>query len=203
MPTLVIVAGPNGSGKTSLLRSMAEKNLVIGEWINPDEIAETEFGGWNDTPSILLAANEAQRRRELALKEGRDFTFETVLSAPDKLAFAARAKEAGYFLRVYFVATKSPRINAGRVTGRYLQGGHSVPLDKIANRYIKSLANAPRLIALADRAQLFDNSIEGRGQRHIMTFVDGAHYRTRVAGDEVPEWVSVVLKEIESTNQRS
>ena len=26
-----IVAGPNGSGKTSLLRSMAEKNLVIGE----------------------------------------------------------------------------------------------------------------------------------------------------------------------------
>ena len=48
-PVLIVIAGPNGSGKTSTTR------LVIKhEWaeqcvyINPDEIAQSKFGDWND-----------------------------------------------------------------------------------------------------------------------------------------------------------
>ena len=109
---MVIVAGPNGSGKTSLLRCMDDKRLIVGEWVNPDEIAQIEFGDWNDPKAVVFAANEAERRREAALAERRDLTFETVLSAQDKLDFIARAKRAGYFTRSYFVATESPAINA-------------------------------------------------------------------------------------------
>jgi predicted ABC-type ATPase len=75
-PVLVIVAGPNGSGKTSLTTCMESKRLVVGEWINPDEIAQADFGGWNDPTAILLAAKEAEQRRNKAFQDRRDFTFE-------------------------------------------------------------------------------------------------------------------------------
>ena len=48
-PTLCVVAGPNGSGKTT-----TTEQLLANEWsanslyINPDIIANLEFGGWNN-----------------------------------------------------------------------------------------------------------------------------------------------------------
>ena len=44
--------------------------------------------------------------------------FETVFSADDKLDFLTRAWEAHYFIRVFFVGTSDPRINAARVADR-------------------------------------------------------------------------------------
>ena len=47
-PTLCVVAGPNGSGKTT-----TTVQLLNNEWtadslyINPDNIAQEMFGGWN------------------------------------------------------------------------------------------------------------------------------------------------------------
>ncbi|WP_404357436.1 hypothetical protein [Methylotuvimicrobium sp. KM1] len=41
--------------------------------------------------------------------------FETVFSAPDKVEFLYRAHQQGYFIRVFFVATTDPSINASYV----------------------------------------------------------------------------------------
>ncbi len=187
-PTLVVVAGPNGSGKTSFLTCMSDKQRIIGEWINPDEIAQKEFAGWNDPQSIIQAANLAEERREKAIAERRDFTFETVLSAQDKLAFIQKAKNAGFFVRAYFIATESPDINAARVARRMMSGGHMVPIDKIISRYYRSVANLPALVRLADITQVFDNSLNDREHRHMFSFVDGALHKQRVADQEMPGW---------------
>jgi predicted ABC-type ATPase len=64
-----------------------------------------------------------------------------VLSAPDKLDFIARARRAGYFTRIFFVSTSDPRINAARVAGPIMQGGHTVPIEKTVSRYARSMAN--------------------------------------------------------------
>jgi predicted ABC-type ATPase len=65
--------------------------------------------------------------------------------------FLERAKAADYFVSVFFVSTTDVKINASRVMGRYVSGGHSVPIDKIAKRYTKSMANLAAAIELADR----------------------------------------------------
>lgn len=68
------------------------------------------------------------------MREGRSLAFETVLSMPDKLDFIARARSAGFFVRLFFVGTDDPSINAKRIALRVMEGGHEVPIGKIISR---------------------------------------------------------------------
>lgn len=160
-PRLIVVAGPNGSGKTSITRQLLRHQWMMGcDYINPDDIAEQEFGGWNDCQAILQAAQIAQARRLACLREHRDLAFETVFSTQEKVGFLRQAKKEGFFIRFFFVGTTSPAINAKRVTERYLKGGHLVPLEKIVRRYNSSLNNALEAATVVDRAYFYDNSID-------------------------------------------
>jgi predicted ABC-type ATPase len=160
-PLLIVIAGPNGSGKTSLTNKILQHEWVeTCEYINPDNIARDVFGDWNDKDAVLNAAKLAQEKRELCLKEKRSLIFETVLSAKDKIDFIIKAKNEGYFIRLFFVGTDSPEINASRITKRVMEGGHDVPITKIISRYGKSVANCSICTQIVDRLYLYDNSIE-------------------------------------------
>jgi len=126
-PRLIVVAGPNGSGKTTitekLLRHAWMEDCV---YINPDFIAKQKFGDWNSPKSVLKAANYAQEMRESCLADMSSMALETVFSTQEKLEFVQRAKEAGFFIRLFFVCTNDPSINAKRVALRVMEGGHNV-----------------------------------------------------------------------------
>lgn len=98
-------------------------------------------------------------RREL-LAQSSTFTFETVMSSPDKVDFMREAQERGYRTYLYFVATNDPAINIERVKLRVSQGGHDVPEDKIRERYQRSIALLDDACAVANRTYVFDNSGE-------------------------------------------
>jgi len=96
--------------------------------------------------------------REENLKMGNNFSFETVLSHPDKLAFIKRACKAGYHVYLYFISTDDVRVNIDRVKTRVRNGGHGVPEDKIRARYIRSLSLLYDTVKLCYKSYLFDNS---------------------------------------------
>lgn len=147
-PCLLVFAGPNGSGKSSVTRS----RRVVGEYVNADLIKKLK--GCTD----LEAAVEAEAVREYLLRNRMDFTFETVLSTPRNLQLMQRAKEAGYYIRVFFILTADSSINVRRVADRVKKGGHDVPEDKIRSRYTKSLDNLKSLYKIADDLWVYDNS---------------------------------------------
>lgn len=152
-PRLIVVAGPNGAGKTSITEQLLRHEWMGGcEYINPDYIARDEFGDWNAPDSVVRAAVLAKEKREQCLREGRSLAFETVLSMPDKIEFIQRAQQVGFFVRLFFVGTENPAINAKRVAQRVMEGGHDVPISKIIARYTRSLANCTLAARLADRA---------------------------------------------------
>ena len=130
-------------------------------YVNPDFIARDEFGDWNAPDAVIQAARRAAEIREGCLVQSRSLAFETVMSAPDKLEFIRRAREAGFFVRLFFVGTDDPSINAKRVAMRVMEGGHDVPIPKIIGRYTKSLAYCSVVAWLADRTYVYDNSVDG------------------------------------------
>ena len=193
-PVLIVIAGPNGSGKTSTTR------LVIKhEWadqcvyINPDEIAQTKFGDWNDVNAVRQAVEYCEEWREQLLHDHKDFIFETVLSSDGKVDFLKRAKEEGYFIRMFFICTESPTINAARIANRVMEGGHDVPIQKIISRYEKAIVNAVKVMRFADRAYFYDNSIDNQNAQLLFRTAEG-HFAKRYTVS-IPEWANKILQQ--------
>ena len=192
-PTLCVVAGPNGSGKTT-----TTVQLLNNEWaadslyINPDNIAQEVFGDWNSPEAVIKAAEQATQLRYDCLEQKRDFVFETVFSSQEKLEFLQKAKEAGFFIRLFYVCTSDPAINVARITQRYLNGGHEVPISKVISRYYKSLINAEEAISFVDRAYVYDNSIDNQLSRLLYRTINGQLFKQYV--EDIPEWARMLLK---------
>lgn len=191
-PTLCIVAGPNGSGKTTTTIQLLENEWAAESvYINPDNIAQEIFGNWNSPEAVLNAAQYSTELRYKCLEEKKNFVFETVFSSDEKLEFVRKAKKAGFFIRFFFVCTEKPSINVLRVTNRFLTGGHEVPISKIVERYYKSLANAAVAISMVDRAYIYDNSVENQLPKLVCRMVDGNLFKRYV--ENFPCWVQELL----------
>jgi predicted ABC-type ATPase len=83
------------------------------------------------------------------------------MSHPSKIDILVRAKEAGFFVQLFFVGTDDPQTNVKRVALRVQQGGHSVPTDKIVSRWTRTMGLLHRAITASDQAFVFDNSAAG------------------------------------------
>lgn len=194
-PTLCIVAGPNGSGKTTTTIQLLESEWSADSlYINPDNIAQETFGDWNSPEAVLKAAKLATEKRYECLEMKQDFVFETVFSSDEKLEFVRKAKDAGFFVRLFFVCTENPSINAKRIAQRVMDGGHEVPISKIISRYYKSLDNATQAIRLVDRAYIYDNSVEDAIPQLLYRTVDGKIYN-RYA-EVLPEWAESLISNL-------
>jgi predicted ABC-type ATPase len=195
-PVLIVIAGPNGSGKTTFTPLVIEHDWSEGcLFINPDEIAENEFGDWNSPDAVMKAAVRAQELREQCLAERRSMLLETVCSIPEKIEFIQRAKDAGFFVRFFFIGTDTPQINASRVVRRMLEGGHEVPLTKIISRYSRSMANAVLALAIADRGYVYDNSIDNQNPKPLFRTKDGHVFKTYPDLKHHP-WGKMVYEEV-------
>ena len=191
-PTLCVVAGPNGSGKTTTTIQLLNNEWAADSmYINPDNIAQEMFGDWNSPEAVLKAAEKATRMRYECIEEGRDFVFETVFSSPEKMEFLKKAKEAGFFIRFFYVCTSDPSINVARITQRYLNGGHEVPISKVISRYYKSLLNAEEAITFVDRAYVYDNSIDDQLPRLLYRTIDGELFKRYT--EEIPNWAQTII----------
>ena len=186
-PVLIIIGGPNGSGKTTVTSKLLKHEwLEDSVYINPDQVAQERFGDWNSPEAVRQAAVYCADWRERCLAEHQSMIFESVLSAPDKVDFIERAIEAGFFVRFFFVCTASPTINASRIAKRVIEGGHDVPIAKIISRYKKSIANCVKLSRIVDRTYIYDNSVDNQEARILFRFADGKIIKRYT--DDIPQW---------------
>jgi predicted ABC-type ATPase len=123
-------------------------------------------------------------RRKL-LEVHQSFTFETVMSSPDKVRLLEKARNTySYRAYLYYVATEDPAINIARVQNRVRMGGHDVPEDKIIGRYYRSLDMLLDAIRHTDRAYVFDNS--GKSRIWVAEITNGIELE--IKSDEIPVW---------------
>lgn len=127
-------------------------------------------------------------RRQL-LSRGESFTFETVMSSPDKVDLMCSAQRFGYRTYLYYVATEDPTVNIARVKHRVRAGGHDVPEDKIVSRYARSLDLLYEAVACTNRAFIFDNS--GESAVWVAEVTDGTVLEAKVGS--LPMWCKHAL----------
>ena len=192
-PVLIVIAGPNGSGKTTITSKILRHEwLEDALYINPDQVAQERFGDWNSPEAVMQAAQYCEQQREQCLAQRHSLIFETVLSSEGKVDFIRRAHEAGYFIRIFFVATSHPTINASRIAQRVLEGGHDVPIPKIISRYQKSILNCKRVAAIADRVYVYDNSVDDAEARLLFRMTDGQLFKRYT--DDIPLWAQTIIE---------
>jgi len=138
----------------------------------------------NELPYFVSALADFIRRTWL--KNKISFTFETVMSARDKVGFLKEAQAAGYRTYLYYICTNDPEINVPRVKFSFIQGVHDVPRDKIVSRYHRSLDLLFDAIGFTNRAYIFDNSGEGTGHTWIAEITDGKTLTLKT--ESVPVW---------------
>jgi predicted ABC-type ATPase len=191
-PLLVVIAGPNGSGKTSITSQLLKHDWVENcEYINPDEIAQRVFGDWNSAENVLKAAQLATKLRYEYLEQGKSFIFETVFSSAEKIDFVFKAIEKGYFVRFFFVCTEYPTINASRIVRRVLEGGHDVPIPKIIERYYKSISNCTIVAPKVDRFYAYDNSRDFEDSKLLFRSSNGVVMKKYI--NDAPDWSKPIL----------
>ena len=191
-PVLIVIAGPNGSGKTTITSKILRHEWLEGAvYVNPDQVAQDRFGDWNSPEAVLQAAQYCEEQREACLQQGKSLIFETVLSSDGKVDFIRRAHEADYFIRIFFVSTAHPAINAARIAQRVMEGGHDVPISKVISRYYKSILNCKRVAAIADRVYVYDNSVDDAEARLLFRMTDGKPFKHYT--DDIPLWAQTII----------
>ena len=192
-PVLIVIAGPNGSGKTTITSKILKHEwMEDAVYINPDIVAQEKFGDWNSKDAVLKSVQYCETLREDCLKNRKSLIFETVLSADDKLDYIRRAKEAGFFIRIFFVSTEHPSVNASRIARRVMKGGHDVPITKIISRYYKSIVNCMKATKYADRTYVYDNTAENTEAKILFRMTDGQ--LAKQYQKELPKWAAPILK---------
>ncbi len=118
------------------------------------------------------------------MRLGESFSYETVMSHRSKVDFFGRARTDGYKTYLYFVCTNSAELNVARVRSRVRSGGHSVPEEKILERYMRSVALAREAISNSYRAYIFDNS--GSEPIWLAEFDPDGLCELKIQEDELP-----------------
>lgn len=136
-----------------------------------------------------LAAVVADFIRHQLIKSKKSFSFETVMSHPDKIKLLSQAQANGYRTYLYYVATEDPQINISRVKQRVKMGGHPVPEDKIIDRYYRSLDLLHTAVQNTNRSYIFDNS----SHEHvwIAEITNGQMLEMKV--NQMPQWFKTAL----------
>ncbi|WP_079693602.1 AAA family ATPase, partial [Mycobacteroides abscessus] len=124
MPLLHVLAGPNGSGKTTYVERVLQPSTQL-PFINADVIAAQR---WPDAQEQhAYDASRAATAQRVALLDRRwSFITETVFSHPSKNSLIDDALRLGYYVHLH-VMLVPVEVTVQRVTERVRRGGHSVP----------------------------------------------------------------------------
>jgi predicted ABC-type ATPase len=160
-PTVIVLAGCNGAGKTTAARTLLAETLRVMTFVNADVIAQGLAGFAPDSAAIEASRIMLERLHKLA-DQRADFAFETTLAGRSYAPWLRALRQNGYSVRLVYFWLASADLAVARVAQRVRLGGHGIPEPTIRQRYRRSLVNFVRLYRpLVNAWQAYDTTAEG------------------------------------------
>jgi predicted ABC-type ATPase len=196
-PKMIIVAGPVGSGKGTLVENDAALKAALA---NVQRIAENAAG-----KDAITAKQEAQTQAKAAIGEKKSFAIETRLEGRAIAELMRDARAAGYETEIHFVGISAPTIAGERAD----KAGQPLRTDNLSDRYAASMTNIKEASQLADHAHFYGN--DGKAPEKLALLERGKG--PQLLTGQQPEWLKTMLpsaspglqagKSIETGHQRS
>ena len=188
MPTLYVIAGPNGIGKTTSCYDIIPSDISI---INSDEIAKeirnaglTIHGNTQEYSNYeAIQLMEEQRRLQ------NSFAIETNLADTETWKFLVEIQTSGYEVQVLYISTNNIEILNKRINERTLRGEHYVKPDIVEERYVTGLKLLNHYFSKPDKLQLFDNS------ENIYLLAEISKGKIIYSAPQPPDWIINYLGE--------
>lgn len=157
-PRCIVIAGPNGSGKTTFARRYLPELARVVHFVNADLIA-IGLSPLKPELAAIAAARMVLREIDRLASERSDFAFETTLSGLSYARHLQEWKQAGYRIEIVYLRLRSTQLALRRIAARVRQGGHDVPRTDVKRRFSRSWENFQTVYKpLADSWAVYENS---------------------------------------------
>ena len=159
---VTVLAGTNGAGKSSI--AGATLRSFRGEYYNPDEAARAHreaHPGATVEDANAAAWEFGRSLLDEAIRDRKDFAFETTLGGRTIASLLERAAGAGLDVRIWYVGLATVELHLKRVQQRVRLGGHDIPEAMIRRRFENGPRNLIRLMPRLASLRVYDNSAPG------------------------------------------
>lgn len=173
-PTLTVIAGCNGSGKSSFSKALTSEKTPSFDY---DKVYLEKYNVLHDSDiREVMAHNKARQVLEESIEHSLqnkvDFTFETNFNSTP-LYWPKKFKEANFNLRLIYFCLNSIEEAKRRVQIRVENGGHFVPENEIIERYQLGYKHLNEHYRYFNEVYLFDTSTYKERPQFLFTIKNG------------------------------
>lgn len=154
-PTLWIVGGANGVGKTTFATAEIQDLSGSASFVNLDLIAQG-ISPLDPNLEQIRAARIALDLMRAFIARAETFSIETTLAGRGHKGLIAEARKAGYSINLLYFFVSTPEQALDRIAKLVARGGHDVPTRDALRRYSRSLAQFADYAQLCDLWRIYD-----------------------------------------------
>ena len=173
-----IIGGVNGVGKSSFTGVLKSRTTDLGVIVDVDKIT-AQAGG-----DAIQGGKAALRLMEDCIAQSVSFTQETTLSGHRVRNTAQRVKEAGYYVRLYYVGLDTAEESKRRIANRVARGGHNINTEDVDRRFAARWDAVAKVLPYCDEAAFYDND---NGFAEVAVYRNG---ELILEGDYRPRWIT-------------
>ena len=198
-PTLYVLAGVNGSGKSSIGGAAFQQQGV--DYYNPDTAARKLLKLHPNMVQAIANGHAWTLGKEMlenAIARKQTYAMETTLGGNTITRLLIEAAQSGLKVKIWYAGLESVELNLARVKARVDHGGHDIPEADIRKRWDRCRRNLLKLLPSLDSLRLYDNSAEadpkkGTPPRPELLLHVEARKIVGIASRKAPEWAKPII----------
>ncbi|MCH6201991.1 zeta toxin family protein [Aquiflexum sp. LQ15W] len=194
-PELLVIAGCNGSGKSSFSKALVPGNIVPFDYDFYflkfyQSLIPTDF---QDEMAHNMAFQELEKQVQSAISNSSSFCYETNFDS-NPLYWPTFFKEKGFEVNLIYFCLDSVMEAKRRVAIRVENGGHFVPEKEISRRFIQGYLNLDIHFKFFNNLHVFDCSRYNREPLYCFSLQNGNPVKT----DVIPSYLKKIMPKLYS-----